>query len=144
MAGDPQAPSSCPHPSQLHAGLLAELTPRVLALLGEVRPQTRWLLDGVPDPAPAELGHGEIPPRVGADPSQLRVTRAKQELVEEPVDGIDVIAPPRDQFLPERRVLDQRPDRPTGDKLVRDAAKQIVDLRRRITPGVPPGQLLRK
>jgi hypothetical protein len=65
------------------------------------------------------------------------VVRAKEELVEEPVDGVDVICP-RYKFPGERCVLDQWPGRTACVKLGRDAAKQIVYLRRGITRDMPP------
>ena len=98
-------------PPQVRAGHVAEIAPCVLALLGEIRPGAipprpgdaiaSWRIsvvvgvevDKSADPAPDELGHGEFRPGVGADPSQINVVRGKEELAQEPVDGVDVISP---------------------------------------------------
>jgi hypothetical protein len=113
------------------AGLLAEVAPSIRAIL-----ETVLRVPG--DPAPGELGHGEVTPRVFDHPSRPILARVKKELVQEPVDGIDVICPPRCHSYSERCVADQLPGRPTGVQLRRDAAKQIVDLRHVIPPGPKP------
>lgn len=49
------------------------------------------------------------------------------QLLQEPVDGVLVIARPSRS---ERRARDQRPDRPPGVELHSDATEHSVDLRR--------------
>jgi len=106
-------PSRLP-PPQLRAGLVTEAVPRVPAFLREVTGRI-----------PAELGHiAEVMPRPGV----------AEELAQEPVHGVNVIAPPRHM---EADAPDQRADRPAGVEFRRDATEQVVDLCRVITPRSP-------
>ena len=108
----------------MRTGLLAEFVPFAGALLGEVI---------VPiAPAPGERGDdAEATPRVSARSGLLGVALAMEEIVQEPIDGVDVIEP----LSPcqEPCILDQRFNGPVGIDLRRDTAKQIVNLRRILT-----------
>src|SRR5690349_16625800 len=91
-----------PLQSQVRPGLLVELLPRFPALLVVALPASQSVLTGtlgaVTGPAAGEPApHGvEAAPGICAHFSQLTGARAKQELAQEPVDGIDVIPrPPR-------------------------------------------------
>ena len=89
-------------------------------------------LSRVTGPALRGEGHNtEATPRVTALFSRLSVTRAKEEMFQEPADSVDVISPY--PYPSERGALDQRSGRPTRVVLRRDAAKQAVDLRRVVT-----------
>ena len=123
-------PSCCLRKPQGRAGHLAEVAPRAVTLQLEGILLTRCLGDP---------GNGKVSPRILSDPTQLNVTRGKEELVQEPVDSIDVIARPR-CLLPEGRVLDQRPGRTPGVELCRDTATQIIDLPRVVTRNPPPAR----
>jgi hypothetical protein len=107
----------------VRAGQLAEVAPRAVTLQLEGVLLRRSL--GDPD-------NGKVTPGVLSDRTQLTATRRREELVQELVDGIDVIAqsiyPP-----PEGRVLDQRLGRTPGVELSRDTAAQIIDLLRVVT-----------
>ena len=117
----------------MRSGLLAEVAPRVRALLPEATLHLRLylprLLSGVVGPSAGELGHRMVTPRAGVYCTQLRVTRVQKELVEDPVDSINVISLLPVTILTERGVLDQWSHGLAEVLFRRDEAKQIVHLR---------------
>src|SRR5215470_19793755 len=80
-------------------------------------------------------------PRVTVHSGRLSSILPAAELVQEPVDGVHLIA---DVGQLERRAHDQRPGRPPGVEFYSDAAKQVIDLGRVVTsdsrrpPSRPP------
>ena len=68
----------------MRTGLLAEFVPFVGALLGEVIAPIA--------PAPGERGDdAEVTPRVSTRSGPFGVALVKEELVQEPIDGVDVM-----------------------------------------------------
>src|SRR5262245_19744505 len=83
-------------------------------------------------PAPGERGDdAKVTPRVSTCSGPFGVALVKEELVQEPIDGVDVIEPLSPCLEP--CALDQRLNGPVGINLRRDTAKQIVNLRRVVT-----------
>jgi hypothetical protein len=126
----------------MRSGLLAEVAPRVRALLPEASVHLPLhlprLLSGVAGPSAGELSHRKVTPRAGVYSTQLSVTRAQKQLAEDPVDSINVISPLPVTFLTERGVLDQW-SHPLAEVLFRrDEAEQIVHLRTGVAAGVTP------
>jgi len=117
----------------MRSGLLAEVAPRVRALLPEASLHLllhlRRLRSRVVGPSAGELSHRKVTPRVGVYSTQLMVTRVQKELVEDPVDSINVISLLPITSLAERGVLDQWSHGLAEVLFRRHEAKQIVHLR---------------
>ena len=117
----------------MRSGLLAEVAPRVRALLPEASLHLLLhlprLLSGVVGSSAGELSHRKVTPRVGVYSMQLSVARVQKELAEDPVDSINVISLLPITFLTERGVLDQWSHGLAEVLFRRDEAKQIVHLR---------------
>src|SRR5215469_3231006 len=93
---------------------------------------------------------GEVTPRVSDRPGHLSVALAAEKLLQEPVDGLDVVSspcsPPPESGHgwilavddSERGVLDQRSGRLAGVQCIRDASKQVVERRGVVTRNPAP------
>src|SRR5215469_8993211 len=96
---------------------------------------------------------GEVTPRVSDRPGHLSVALAAEKLLQEPVDGLDVVSspcsPPPESGHgwiltvadSERGVLDQRCGL-AGVQCIRDASKQVVDRRGVVTRNHASGPLI--
>jgi len=71
---------------------------------------------------------GQLTPRIGVRAGDLGWVLLAPKLVQEPIDGIGLIAATGTTDHPERRVRDQRPRRPPGIEFCGNALKQFVDL----------------
>jgi hypothetical protein len=115
----------------MRSGLLAEVAPRVRALLPEASVHLLLylprLLSGVVGSSVGELSHRKVTPRAGVYSTQL--ARVQKELVQDPVDSINVISLVPVTFLTERGVLDQWSHGLAEVLFRRDEAEQIVNLR---------------